>query len=793
MRGTEAVMFRKILKKDFKRKKAMNIILFIFMLTASILIAGSTNLLYSTITAVDYFIEKSEVADLISVTGTSEDIRDTITEWTDSSRTVKDYLGEDIILVDEKLVTASPGKPLQNTGTLVIAVKPVKYNLVFNKDGKDFEVGPSQAAVPVSVQKKMGLSVGDSLTIEINGYRKEFTVSCIFKDAVLGAELMGLKRILLNKTDFDILSTHASDAEHLQFWGFSKITGYENKDLQNGFAELSVPTYTIVTKDLVRTTYVLDMVLAAIMIIVSIFLILISFLILRFTIVFTVMEDYKQIGVMKAIGLRDGKIRGIYSLKYLALSVVSGVIGYFASFPVSGLMKKNISEFILLVQSPMNYIISLISVLAVVGITMLFCNYSTGKIKKISAIDAIRQGNTGERFKNTGKLKLSRRKRMGIPLFLACSDIVSDMKKFIILIITFVLGTAIIIIPNNVITTLSSGDMISLFGYSNSDFYVRDGMIGNQQAAIDRIEELNAKFREVEISAQLRADLITNGKVFTMDKSESVSMLGLQGIEISPEQYDYLGGVAPILANEIAVTEKIAKTLDISIGDSIYCELEGECREYIVTGLFQSYNNLGNSVRLPESYRAESGGSTSVTISGLLSGTDKEKDGQFLKLKEAFPELSIKNNNEVVKSFIGDIIKQIGAVENLILIIVGGINFLITALLLRMLISKEIPDIAILKSMGVPTLSIKLWQIFRIGIVLAVSILLGTLLANTTGSFLTAGIFSVMGVTRLKLLVEPLQVYLICPALVFAVTMLAVLCSLGQIKRTKVWELNNQE
>jgi putative ABC transport system permease protein len=44
---------------------------------------------------------------------------------------------------------------------------------------------------------------------------------------------------------------------------------------------------------------------AIVMMIVSACLILISFLILRFTIVFTVQEDYREIGVMKAIGIRS--------------------------------------------------------------------------------------------------------------------------------------------------------------------------------------------------------------------------------------------------------------------------------------------------------------------------------------------------------------------------------------------------------------------------------------------------------------------------------------------------------
>lgn len=786
-------MFLKILKRDLKRKKAMNVILFIFMLTASILIAGSTNLMYSTLTAVDYFIQKSKVADVISLTFYDQKVIDAIDGWSRESRIVSGYEKEDAVIIDEKKLTASTGKLLKNTGVLVIMRKPQKYNLIFDKEGENFEVRPSQAAVPVSIQKKLGLSVGDRLTVEVNGYQKELTISCIFKDAVFGSEIMSYKRIILNDTDFADLYENSTEKEQLNLWGMSKADGYTDKDLSKDFSSLSLPTETIMTKDEMGTVYLFDMLMAAIMILISIFLILISFLILRFTIVFTVTEDYKQIGVMKAIGLKSRNIRKLYSVKYFALSAVAGLAGFIASLPASGLMKKNIGEYILLKETRLNLIIAIFSVIAVILITVLFCNLTAGRIRKISAIDAIRQGNTGERFKNTKKLKLHRRKRMRLPMFLALNDIVSDLRKFIILIITFILGTAIIIIPNNIITTLSSDKTITLFGFSDSDFYIRDDFLGNQQEAIRRMEELKREFEAKGFDVKLRADLNTNGKIDTGDQSDRIVVLSFQGIGIKTEEFDYLEGSAPVLPNEIAVTEKVADALDIGIGDRVECEVQNISKEYIVTALFQSFNNLGNNVRMPEKYSAEEGTATSITISGCFTGTAKEKNEQFNKLKEAFPELAIRTGKEVVSSFIGNLTDQIGLLKNSILLLVVGINFLITTLLLRMLISKEVPEIAILKSIGFHNRAVRGWQIIRLGIVLAVSILIGTVLANTTGNIVSAGVFETMGVTRLKLMIEPLEVYLIYPVLLYVITMLAVVLSLGQVKATHVWELNNQE
>ena len=102
-------MFFKILKKDFKRKKVMNIILFIFLLTAGILIASSANLMYSTITAVDYFMEKSDVADVISITSSDQKITQSIGKWIDNSGIVYEYMDEKAIVADEKKVSSSRG------------------------------------------------------------------------------------------------------------------------------------------------------------------------------------------------------------------------------------------------------------------------------------------------------------------------------------------------------------------------------------------------------------------------------------------------------------------------------------------------------------------------------------------------------------------------------------------------------------------------------------------------------------------------------------------------------------
>ncbi|MBP5780754.1 MAG: FtsX-like permease family protein, partial [Clostridia bacterium] len=60
-----------------------------------------------------------------------------------------------------------------------------------------------------------------------------------------------------------------------------------------------------------------------------------SFVVLRFTIGFTIAEEFREIGVMKAVGIGNGSIRSLYIVKYLAIAAVGALIGFFCSMPLS--------------------------------------------------------------------------------------------------------------------------------------------------------------------------------------------------------------------------------------------------------------------------------------------------------------------------------------------------------------------------------------------------------------------------------------------------------------------------
>ena len=81
-RGKElGKMFLNILKKDLKRKRAMNIILLIFITLATMFVSSSVNNILTVTTALDDYFEMAGVPDYFAATvnkGTGEDPYDTI-------------------------------------------------------------------------------------------------------------------------------------------------------------------------------------------------------------------------------------------------------------------------------------------------------------------------------------------------------------------------------------------------------------------------------------------------------------------------------------------------------------------------------------------------------------------------------------------------------------------------------------------------------------------------------------------------------------------------------------------
>jgi len=183
---------------------------------------------------------------------------------------------------------------------------------------------------------------------------------------------------------------------------------------------------------------------------------------------------------MKAIGVRNFMIKKIYLVKYLVLVCLGTIIGCFTSVPISNWMLKSVSKTMMMENASVNFGINVICSLGVALLVLLLCYLCTNKLRTFSAIEAIRSGQTGERFKRNSVLFLHKRKSMPTPLFLALNDILSNIKRYVVLILIFAIGTIVIILPLNAITSLKSDEMARNFALDlDADFYLNETVKDN--------------------------------------------------------------------------------------------------------------------------------------------------------------------------------------------------------------------------------------------------------------------------------------------------------------------------
>ena len=608
--------------------------------------------------------------------------------------------------------------------------------------------------------------------------------------------MMGTPRFLISKDDFNDFYSNESVKPWL---GKSIYVNTHDVDgLEQALSDCTNITF-MGSKALIKTTYIMDMINAGVLLIVSICLILISFVILRFTITFTLSEEYREIGIMKAIGIKNRKIRGLYIVKYLATSIVGAIIGLTLSIPFGNMLLQQVSENIV-IEGNNRYILNIIFAIAIVLIIMLFCYRCTGKVKKFSPVDAIRNGTTGERFKKKGVIKLSKSKLKPVP-FMAVNDILSGVKRFGIMLITFTIGILLITIMVNTIATLQSDNLITWFSTTKSDVFLEDLDSGEKHLFKGGHENLKEQLNEIKKTLSengIKADCYceTTFKLGIINGDYKCKSLAFQGTNTTTDMYSYLEGTPPKNKNEIALTYITADKIHAKIGDTVTISTVSGDKDYIITAIYQSMNNMGEGIRFTEDEEldySQAMGIFPYQVKYTDNPSSDEISKRFELIKDKFSDYTVRTCGEYVDYMIGGIAGYMSNTKLLIILIVLIINILVAVLMEKSFLTKERSEIAMLKAIGFKNSSIILWQTLRIGIVMVLAVFIAILLSEPASQLSVGFIFKIMGANNIIFDVNVLESYVIYPLICLATTVLAVFIVAQQVRKVKSSEINSIE
>ena len=789
-------MFWDILKRDLKRKKTMNIIILLFVILSVMFVSSSATNLTAVTGSLDSFFEKAGVGDYVVFERSGGSV--TVADAVKNAEGVTEIKQEEcIFLSGHKFVGRTKEKYSQNDNTSLVSC--ISHQIEKYYDGSDneiTEVADGEVYVRQSLLDNSNAEVGDKVELTVAGITRTFTVRDTLKDAVLGSRMMGNARFLISESDYKEFEKAEPLEPYLLYISF--INTDNIPELEKALTACDAVAFGG-DRSLLKFTYIMEMVVAGILLVVSISLILIAVVILRFTISFTLSEEFRQIGIMKAIGISNGRIRSLYLVKYLAISVLGAVIGLALSFPFGNMLLGMVSQSIVM-DNASGVFLSILCAAAVVGIIVMFCYLSTRKVNRFTPVDAIRSGTTGERYKKKGIIKLGKKPVKPV-FFMAVNDILSSPKRFLIMLFTFFVGISMLMICLNISSTMKSGKLLGWINMAQCDAaLVKSGAIEKYMVSDGR-EKLNRTISELEAELSAKGweadcfvEIISN--VIVAKGDTELKTHGVEGVNMTPDEYLYLEGTAPQNKNEIAMSYVVADKLNAAIGDTVTVQMPDGEMECMITAIYQTMMSMGDNIRLypGQTYSFENlVGLNDFQIRFRDDPGASELNNRIAAIRDMYPDDKVMDAGSYVDYCVGGVGGIMDGVTGLLLPIIILIDILVAVLLEKSFLTKERGEIAMLKAIGFKNRSIILWQTLRIAIVMIAAVLLSVALADPIGKLSTGGIFRMMGAKNIIFDSNVLKTYIIVPAIVLAATVFSVFITALGIRKVNSNEINSVE
>lgn len=763
-------MFLRILKKDLKRKKTMNIILLLFVILCSMFAAAAVNNIIAVTGGIEHYFDAADVPDVTVMTLGENDIEERIAELD----CVEEIKTERWLDVFSSKCFKHNGKKLDNFTNTVNLISDSEMAINYFDENNNiiecvdkgcfYATAPFLQDIDIKEGDEVELDVGDShLTLKFMGR---------FKGALFSSENTYTPYLIINSADYDYLDK--DETTH----NLNYKQNYINTSDVDEIEELakSYDRVFVNTREESKSIYLYDMLSAYVLMIISVVLMFTSFVVLRFTIGFTISEEIREIGVMKAVGIDNGSIRSLYIVKYLAIAVVGSLIGYFCSVPLGDMMMKTVSENMVL-DSESGTLIGILSSGLVVIIILLFCYGCTHRIKKLSPIDAVRNGQTGERFGRKSILHLGRSKLPSAG-FMAINDVLSAPKQFGIITVIFTLCILLMTIMSNFALTLKSEKILRFFDVPSSEAHIMDTeimgeVIVDQSTHKQIIADTEKLLADNGMPGKCTMTISAQFETSHEDKTAKINFRVMKG-----ETNDTLSvdkGSAPQKADEIAVTVSTLDNLDAEIGDRVTAVIDDKEYEFIITGTFSTFVNADNAAFLYKDF--DLGHLATSNVMGVQihfdGSPDKEQINQNIeKLKSLLETDKIYSTTDFINNFTG-MSDTLNAIKKIMMILTVIVTAMIVILMERSFIAKEKSEIALMKAVGIPNSSIVAQHMLRFVIVSVIACIVSSAVLMPISNVMMNWVGNMVGdVSGLKCGFDPLEIFVIYPAILIGVTVI---------------------
>lgn len=758
-------MLLRLLKNDLLHGKLTNFMIMIFLAVSTMLSCASISLIYSSQNQISYFMDDmGKVADynFSMMNITKKDVQK-ITAFM-KAKDIDAYQIEHAITLPLSVMRFNGTNDLESSGCFATTL-PKTYNFLFDENNNTPNIQPGEVGIPLSMKHQLNLQLHDTFQILRGTRTYTYKITSFVRDSVYGSDMMGQKRIILHPADYQIQYDITQDIEHAVV--LSVNDGPNTKQLEYEMQKAGLPNAILVDKETAELSFMgVSLGTSAMLLMSGIILLCMSFLIIRFTILFQIESNYAEIGIMKAIGFQHSQIKPLYLMKYMGITLIGVIIGFFTSIPFAELLENMQASVVPVMPGNTGTYLSLIIVILIPALVYTVTTLVLRKLKKQSTMDAIRKGNEGETYKEYTHFTLAKTRLHRLHSFLAFNDLMTHRKHFLMMVIIYAFCMVLILVPLTLKDAFQKDTFLQILKISIGDLY-------SQQNGGNSVKDLEEKRAMVlrdlkEYDEDIRVDLETMTSASLSDAGLNTSVFLMKRADGNTIAFDY--GKAPKLSNELALSTTLAKRYGKTVGDSISMEYEGKKNTYLISGIYSSMMNLGNNILAGDlEYEYAYTGYLVIHLS-----QDELTNHQVAEtIKKEYKGLKLIDSKQMTKSFSGDMPQQITMMSDLIISIILIIIFALTILFSKLHMLRAKKAIALMRSMGYAKQNIRRWLFVRCMIQVLCGLLLGILLHTFCMNGLLEAYLESMGMGSVELRSAPLNMYVLYPLLFILAAMAA--------------------
>lgn len=768
-------MYYRIMRGDILKSKSVTLITILFVAAAAMLVSLAAILSVNLAGAINTLMLQAETPHFMQMhSGMIDTGRLAAFAWENSN--VDEFQVLEFLNIDGARIVidgSSLAGSVQDNG---FCTQSEKFDYLLDLDGNVINVSAGEIYVPVSYMRDGTAEAGDRVTVG----KTEFTVAGFLRDSQMNSLLASSKRFLVSRNDYGQIKDYGSTEYLIEFRlkDLSALGPFETAYTTAGL-EANGPTVTYPLFKMINA--VSDGLMIGLILLVSGLVVAISFMCIRFTLLAKIEEDYREIGVMKAIGLRVGYIKKIYTAKYGVIAAVGCIFGFALSFVFKDGLLENIRLY--MGKGDNSFIAPILGIIGVFLVFLAIIVYVRALLKrfrKISPAEAIRFGISQEKPTGMKQFCLSENRLLDTNIFLGVKDVLARKGLYATMLAVLVISTFIIIVPQNMYDTISSEDFITYMG------------MGKCHMRIDIQQDSNISGKAAEIAEYMDEDssiwdyAVLTTKIFKARAEDGrLDNIKIELGDHSVFPVKYSQGRAPASEGEIALSVINANEMGKKTGDVITLMIDGKEKNLTLCGIYPDITNGGKTAK------AVFADNSAEIMWSVIFAEFTDESSVKAKISEyagKFDFAKVSDIDKYIKQTYGPTISSVGKASRVSTIIALVTAGLVTLMFMKMLVAKDKYSIAVMKALGFTNSNIGAQYVSRSVFVLIAGIVLGTLLANTLGEMLAGRVISYFGASSFKFAANPISAYLLCPLMMVCSVLMATIAGTSRAGQIKISE-----